>query len=427
MPIIKNKSQLSTTDLKKDALEILEAGYESIATERLIHSKIHLTDDGICLKDQNICFDDFEKIYLIAVGKCAVNSAKVLEEMLGDRIEEGVVLDVKTSNFKHLISKAGTHPLPSEQNVAITESIAEILEKATKKDLILTFISGGGSSLMCLPYESTVENQKQFIDELMREGASIHELNTVRKHISQIKGGQFAKLAYPATVVSAILSDVPGDDLSVVASGPTVMDKTTTKDAEKVIKKYQMENSMKVLDIKLHETPKEKKYFEKVTNVLLGSNTVALEEMKRRAEELGYNAYIEDTKLEGEARSVGVELSNKEYLPESCHLWGGETTVLVKNKQGIGGRNQEFILGALPYIKEDMVVIGAASDGWDNSDTAGAIADYDLYAKVLDERVDLEKFLEENNSFKFFEQVGGHIHTGRTGSNVADFYIILKK
>ena len=425
MSIIKNINKLATSKLRKDALDILEEGYQALVTSRLINSKIRVQDGNICLKGENVCLNDFENIYLIAVGKCAVSSAKVFEELLGDKITEGIVLDVKNGEFKYLLSEAGTHPLPSEKNIFVTNSIINILKKATKKDLVLALISGGGSSLMFAPYETDYKNQIQFIDELMKKGASIHELNIVRKHISQIKGGQFAKFAYPSRVVSVILSDVPGDDLSVVASGPTVIDKSTIKDAETVLEKYEMIDFAKLLEIKLHETPKEKKYFEKVDNILLGSNKVALEAMKQKAEELGYNTYIEDTKLEGEARMVGKNLISKEYLPLSCHLWGGETTVRVKNNQGMGGRNQEFVLGALPYIKDRMVVIGAASDGWDNSNIAGAIADYDLYAKVLDEGIDCEKYLEENNSYNFFKQVGGHIDTGRTGSNVADLYMVL--
>ncbi len=425
--IIKNIDELATSKLKKDALNILEEGYEAIVTGRLISSQVSIKGNNLCFEDYDICLDDFENIYLIAIGKCAVASAEVFEDLLGDRITEGIVLDVKQGNLKHLLSEVGSHPLPSEKNIFVTNSIIDILKKATKKDLILNLISGGGSSLMCAPYKISCENQKQFVDELMDRGVNITELNTVRKHISKIKGGQFAKLAYPSKVVSFILSDVPGDDLSVIASGPTVMDNTTIDDAKKILKKYKMEDSANLLDVKLIETPKEKKYFEKVQNILIGSNKVALEAMKRKAEEFGYNTYIEDTKLEGEAKVLGKQLISKEYLPGSCHLWGGETTVRVKNIHGVGGRNQEFVLGALSSIRDGMVVIGSASDGWDNSDVAGAIADYNLYAKVLDERIDFEKYLENNDSYNFFKQVGGHIDTGRTGSNVADFYIVLKE
>lgn len=424
-PIIKNIDELATSKLKEDALDILETGYESIAVDRLIRSQISLKDNNICIADQKICLDDYEKVYFIAIGKCAVASATVFEDLLGDRIANGIVLDVKEGEFKHVVSEAGTHPLPSDKNVVVTKSIVDILKQATKKDIILTLISGGGSSLMCLPYKISCDDQSKLSHELMKKGATISELNTVRKHTSSIKGGQFAKLAYPSKVVSFILSDVPGDDLSVIASGPTVMDKTTVKDAEAVLKKYDMKDTVESLKIELTETPKKEKYFQNVNNILLGSNLIALEAMKRKAEELGYNTYIEDTKLEGDAQSKGEEFISKEYLPKSCHIWGGETTVTVKGN-GKGGRNQEFVLGALSYLPENIVVAGVASDGWDNSNVAGALADRDLLEKSLDEGLDSNKYLEENDSYNFFEKVGGHIKTGRTGSNVADWYLIIK-
>lgn len=431
LPIIKNIDDLATSQLREDALEILESGYESIMVERLICSQITLKEGHICIADlsaqagQKICLSDYERVFLIAVGKCAVSSATAFEKILGDKITSGIVLDVKKGEFKNLLSEDGTHPLTSQKNVFVTNSIIEMLKQATGKDLILTVISGGGSALMCSPYKVHCEDRSQFIEELMKKGATITELNTVRKHTSTIKGGQFAQLAHPARLVSFILSDVPGDDLSVIASGPTVMDKTTIKDAEDVIKKYDMKESMKRFEISLNETPKKEKYFEHVTNILLGSNMVALETMKKKAEELGYNTYIEDNKLEGEVRGVAEKIATREYLPGSCHIWGGETTVKVKG-DGIGGRNQEFVLSALPHLVPNMIIAGAASDGWDNSDTAGAIGDSNLYNLALDKGLVLEDYLEENNSFEFFRQAGGHINTGRTGANVADFYMVLK-
>ena len=199
------------------------------------------------------------------------------------------------------------------------------------------------------------------------------------------------------------------------------MDKTTEKDALNILKKYGMDN----LKIDLIETPKKGKYFENITNILLGSNQVALEEMKKRAEELGYDTYIEDTKLEGEARILGQKFVSVGYSPKSCHLWGGETTVKVLGK-GEGGRNQEFVLGALPHIPYNTVVAACASDGWDNSDVAGAIADMGLYDKSLDIGLDTLLFLDNNDAYNFFKQSGGHIKTERTGSNVADFYLVIK-
>jgi len=426
LPIIKNFDEITNSKLKKDALEILEVGYESILTEKIFLSKISLQENFLFISDKKFDLNNYKKIFVIAIGKCAISSATALEKILGDKITEGIVFDVEKSNFKKMISEKGTHPLQSEKNVYITENIIELLKKATKKDLILTVISGGGSALLSAPFKTDYDNQRLFISELMRKGATITEINTVRKHISDIKGGQFAQLAYPSTVVSLILSDVPGSDLSVIASGPTVMDQTTIADAKDIIEKYELKISSERFLGGFKETPKKDKFFKKVTNILLVSNLVALEEMKKKAESLGYNTYIESEKLEGEARVLGKKLISKEYLPSSCHLWGGETTVRVFGNDGIGGRNQEFVLGALPFIEENMIIIGAASDGWDNSDMAGAIGDFRLFDFSLQKNIDYKKYLNENNSYNFFKQLGGHIQTGRTGANVADFYIIIK-
>lgn len=425
MPVIKNREDITTSKLRGDILDIIETGYESILTEKLVRSKITMKDGVICIQDQNICIEDYEKLFLVSVGKCAVDSAKVFEDILGDRITGGIVLDVKKGDFKHLVSEAGTHPFPSEKNVFVTKQIKELLKNATKKDLVIVLVSGGGSSLLCSPEGIKYQDQKTFSEELMKKGATIQELNTVRKHTSSIKGGHFATLAYPATVISFIMSDVPGDDLSVIASGPTVMDTTTIKDAEKIIDKYNMQDMVSDMNLKFLETPKNKKYFEKVINIVLGSNKIALNAMKKKAEELGYNTYIEDNQFEGEAKIVGKELASKEYLPNSCHLWGGETTVKVE-VNGFGGRNQEFVLGALPHVKENMVVVAIASDGWDNGNVAGAIVDKALYEKALDKNIDSEDYLTRNASYDFFNKMGSHIITGRTGANVADWYLIIK-
>jgi len=421
LPIIKNFDDLATSKLKMDALTILEEGFESIIVEKLIKSKVLMEDGTICIKDEKICLSDFKRVFLIAIGKCAVSSATALEEVLGDNISGGIVLDVKEGKFKHLVSEVGTHPLPSEKNVFVANSIVDILKQADKNDLILTVISGGGSSLMCLPDKISCDEQSEITHMLMKKGATISELNTIRKHTSKIKAGFLAKLAYPSTIVSFIFSDVPDDDISLVASGPTVMDKTTIKDAEKVLEKFGMSEYKKALI----ETPKEKKYFEKVRNIVLGSNKVALESMKKKAEELGYDTYIESSNFQGDARVVSREIISKKYLPNSCHLWGGETTVIV-DKKGKGGRNQEFALSALPYIPDNTVLIACASDGWDNTDMAGAIADNLLYEKAISGGLDPEEWMVENKSYDFFHQVGGHIRTGRLGSNVSDFYLILK-
>jgi glycerate-2-kinase len=301
----------------------------------------------------------------------------------------------------------------------------ELVEKATEKDLVLTVISGGGSSLLCLPHELKCESITKITKGLMDKGAPIHEINTVRKHLSEIQGGWLAQMAYPAKVVSLIFSDVPGNDISMVASGPTVLDITTKIDAEEILMKYDAFNVCEVPYCEILETPKDEKYFKNVHNILVVTNDTALEAMAKKADELEYGAVICSNCAEGEAREFGKKIASDEYAVKGCYLYGGETTVTVLNDTGMGGRNQEVVLGAFPYLREGMLIVGAASDGWDNSDVAGAFADKELFNSAKEVNLAPEDFLKENNSYEFFKRAGGHIQTGRTGANVADFYFVL--
>jgi glycerate-2-kinase len=334
------------------------------------------------------------------------------------------VLDVKSGIFKKLTSRVGTHPYPTERNVEAAKEIQAMLEKATEKDLALMVISGGGSSLLCLPHELKCESITKITKVLMDKGAPIHEINTVRKHLSEIQGGWLAEMAYPAKVVSLIFSDVPGNDIGFVASGPTVFDTTAKVDAEEILIKY---DAFKVCEIpycEILETPKDEKYFKNVHNILVVTNDTALLAMAKKATELSYGAVICGNCAEGEAREFGKKIASDEYAVKGCYLYGGETTVTVSGK-GNGGRNQEVVLGAFPSVREGMLVLGAASDGWDNSDVAGALADRELSLSAENLRLSPEDFLKENNSYEFFKRVRGHIQTGRTGANVADFYFVL--
>lgn len=411
-------------------MDILEAGYEAVLTEQALVENISLTGQILKIKDKKYNLAKYKKVFLIAVGKCANRSAAVLEEILDGKIIGGVVLDVEPAKFKKLKSKVGFHPLPAKENILATKSIIKILEQAKKDDLVLTIISGGGSALLCKPVSGVGdESLKQITQSLMEKGATIGEINIVRKHLSQIKGGQFAKLVFPAQLVSVIFSDVPGDDISMIASGPTVLDETTKKDAQIVLESYfadeRFDGGVEMISF-LRETPKEEKYFKQVDNILLVTNKVALAAMRRKAEDLGYESCIELTDLQGEARKAGGQLISEEFLPKSCHFWGGETTVQITG-DGKGGRNQEFVLGTLANLPEGTLVIAAASDGWDNTDVAGALADSDLLEKMEKKKINPKEYLKNNDSYNFFKKMKTQIKTGRTGINVADFYLILKK
>lgn len=421
---IKNFSALATTPLRRDALDILEAGYNAIETGRVIREQITLEGDDICIRDRSICLTDYKRIFFVGIGKCAVDAAQAFEALLGDRITDGIVLDVKSGVFQKLRSYVGTHPFPSEGNVTVTEEIAAMLKGANHHDLIFTVVSGGGSSLLCLPHDLKCETLREITEALWKGGAAIEEVNTVRKHLSDIQGGQFAKLAYPATVVSFIFSDVPGNTIDMIASGPTVMDSTTVDDARRILEHYDILGVCRVPNCELVETPKDAEYFARVMNILLVTNETALAAMADRARALGYTAKVVNVRLEGIAREVGRTLATAVIPERTCYLYGGETTVEIRGT-GIGGRNQELALAAAQVIPDHRVLVAAASDGWDNTPAAGAITDAGDRKRACEEMFDLSQFLENNDAYRFWARASGAIDTGRTGSNVADLTIVI--
>ncbi len=428
--IIKNKEELSTNPLRKDALDILESGYQAVLTENILIKNISLKGQKLTIKDKKYNLKKYKKIFVIAFGKCSNQSALFIEDLLGDRITDGIILDTKSAKFKKLNSKKGTHPLPSNQNIEATNLIKETLIKVRKDDLVLVFVSGGGSALLSSPVEGIDSKFLGEINqELMNRGVSIGETNIIRKHLSEIKGGALAKLVYPAKLVSVIFSDVPGDDISVIASGPTVRDLTTKEDAKIILETHlqgNVDSILKEVFSFLIETEKEEKYFENVDNILIVTNKIALEVMDKKADKLGYNSLIEAFDIQGEARKLSVKLTSEDYLVNSCRVFGGETTVQIIG-DGKGGRNQEFALASLENLSKDVLVLAVASDGVDNSNVAGAFVDYELFQKMEKEGLDWREYLDNNNSYEFFEKMGTQIKTGKTGINVADFYIILKK
>ncbi len=423
--IIKNFDELATTQLHKDALDILNVGYNAIDTKNAIISEIKIKDGHLLIKDRDINLKDYERVFFVGIGKCSADSAVAFESILGEYLSSGIVIDVRYVELQKIKSNIGTHPLPSDANVTASESVKELLENATERDLILAVISGGGSALLCLPNDLQCGTIIRITEALTKKGATIEELNTVRKHLSLMHGGQFAKSAYPAKVVSLIFSDVPGDNIGTVASGPTVLDTTNKEDAERILVKYNVLTFCKLPDCEVLETPKDEKYFKKVDNILFVTNKTALSAMEKKAEDLGYRAIVADDRVEGEASTIG-RLIASQAKNNSCLLYGGETTVTVQN-EGKGGRSQELVLGALPYLKEDSLIIAAASDGWDNSDVAGALGDKELFEKATQKGLVVEDLLFNNRSYEFFSTTGGHIKTGRLGSNVSDLYFTLTK
>lgn len=423
--IIQNFDKLASSPLRKAALKIVEAGFLAVSTRSAVQKQFVYNPASGILKVQGKKFDlsDYSRIVCVGFGKAALEAVTAIQEILKNKITCGYVLDLKEGNLGNIVCRVGTHPYPTKVNIEATKELVEMLKHSGEKDLVICAVSGGGSALLCYPQDLSCEMEAGLISALIAKGASITELNTVRKHISRVKGGRLAEIIYPAACISLIFSDVPKDNLEMVASGPTVMDTTTNRDAEAVLKKYGALEMRQLPSCSLSETPKDPKYFEKVHNFLFVSAKQALWAMKEEAEILGYGAEIFSESFEGKARELGREIVERNN--KGCLLGAGESTVVITGK-GKGGRNQEMALSALSKIKAGQVLVCAASDGQDNTEAAGAIVDSFTLRKAKNLRLDPALYLEHNDSFNFFSQTDDFLLTGLTGANVSDFFVCLK-
>ena len=428
---ISNHAALAVTTARTAALDIAEAGLDAIDTATAVRRSVRLSGEVLQVGDEVWPLRPSGRLLLVAVGKCATVAAAELVRLLGDRLDDGVVLDVDAAPARDLgplLSLRGSHPLPSGRNVAATRRIVDLLRGAREDDLVLCVVSGGGSTLLCLPSDGgSAEAESVTFQALTRTGATIQEINTVRKHTSLARGGFLAQHAYPARLVSLVFSDVPGAPADFVASGPTVRDPTTVEDAARVLRRYGVAAAARTSQLALLETPKESRYFERARTIVLVSNETALQAMATRAGALGYAATIVTSTLVGEAREAG-ELVVRELraaAPATALLYGGETTVTVTGG-GRGGRNLEVALAAQRLVGDGEIVVTVASDGRDNGDFAGAVADSLARANARRLGLDLDAHLADNDSCGFFERTGDYLVTGSTGSNVADLIVALR-
>ena len=425
---IKNFQKLAVNDLRKKALKIAEAGLEAIDTQKVIRGRIKLQKNSLVIDQKTFSLKNTKNIYVVAIGKCAGEAALALEKVLGQKIKAGIALDVKkVSGLKIVRSLAGSHPFPSDRNTKATTQIINLIKNLNRDDLILFVISGGGSTLLCGPKKGTCQEETLIVKKLMDSGAAIDEINTVRKHLSVARGGYLAKYAYPAKSIALIFSDVVGNNLQFIASGPTVKDTTTIKDALRIIDKYNVQKICPLENCGLVETPKDEDFFKPVTNIIFVSGEVALTAMAQTAKKMGYKVKICASCLKGEARSIGSKIASEinRAKPKTVLLYGGETTVNVKG-EGKGGRNMELAISALNHLGENSLILPFASDGIDNTELAGAICDKITLAKVSKLGIKPLNYLVENNSYFFFKKTGDYILTGKTGSNVSDLVIAIK-
>jgi hydroxypyruvate reductase len=391
----------------------------------------------------------FENVYVVGAGKAGATMAAALVRLPGLHITDGLV-NVKyghTARVRRVELCECGHPMPDTNGIRGARRIAEIARGAESKDLVICLISGGASALLPLPAEGISLADKQATTKaLLACGADIHELNTVRKHLSAIKGGQLARLASPATVITLALSDVVGDDLDVIGSGPTVPDRSTFADALDILRRHRLlkrvpktvrERLRRGAAGEIDETPKPgDPIFARVRNVIVGNNRTAIDAAAHTARALGYRTVVLSTMIEGEAREVArvyaaiahqIRSSGQPVKPPACVISGGETTVTLRGK-GLGGRNQEFVLAAARDIAgmENVVVLSGGTDGTDGpTDAAGAIADGRTVARAREKGLSAADALAHNDSCHFFDPLGDLIRTGPTGTNVMDVHVVL--
>ncbi|HEX9019664.1 MAG TPA: glycerate kinase [Nitrospirota bacterium] len=398
---------------------------------------------------------DFERIIVVGAGKAAARMAAAVEDVLGDALDGGIVI-VKyghRADLKTIEQVEAAHPIPDKAGAEGTQRILGLIRGADEKTLVVCLLSGGGSALLVAPLPGiTLEDKQRTTDLLLRAGANVTELNTIRKHLSVVKGGRLAEAVHPASLITLILSDVIGDRLDVIASGPTVPDETNFRDALGVIHTYSLERNIpdSVFSL-LHmgvagvvpDTPKEgAAFFQKTRNVIVGSIRQSLDAARKRAAELGYEVEAASSELQGEARDAARFLAKKAIETRSvmrpgdrprCLLSGGETTVTVKGA-GKGGRNQELALTFAREVsgRDGITLLSAGTDGTDGpTDAAGAVVDGGTWLEARASGLDGDAFLEKNDSYSFFSKLDlqsgekRHLKTGPTGTNVMDVQIIL--
>ena len=468
---VKNLSHLTPNDIKEESRELrgiglnaLEIALRSVEAEKLIQKAVKIVEDKLIIQGNEFNLTNFREILVIGGGKASARMAQTIEELLENYSKIGFkgIVNIpnnlaikKKSSERNIELNFASHPIPDESGLRGTNLMYNHIENTTQDDLIILLLSGGGSALLPLPDDSlTLQDLKDTNSLLLASGASIHEINTVRKHLSNFKGGKLAKKVYDsskATIISLIISDVVGNNLDSIASGPTIPDLTTFKDAYDVLEKYHLlENvppSIKQLietrmkDSKLNIPLNQTSIFKNVHNFLIGSVESSVYEVSQYLEELQYNIDYFSNEISGEAASYGKRLyelltekltkfAEKSDNRKLALIGTGELTVSIKGS-GIGGRNQEMLLSFLNNIKDKKIdyfylVVAVNLDGIEgNSKAMGALVDNYLLTQAIDKNMNFESYLNSNDSNHFFKKVRGEIITGATGINVNDLLLVL--
>ncbi len=436
--------------LRRAALQIFQAALEAVSGATAVRR--HLVRAGSLLQADGVTIDltPVRRLFVVGAGKAAGPMAAAVEEILGDRLTAGCVVvkyghGVPISRVR--LVEAG-HPVPDAAGLRAADEILRMAREATAQDLLLVLLSGGGSALLPLPAPGIRLTEKQEVTSLLLGcGATIQEINTVRSHLSRIKGGQLAAAAAPARTLSLLLSDVVGDSLQTIASGPTAPDPSTFADAEALLERYDLVGKVPV-SVREHlragvrgerpETPKPgDRLFATVTNLIVGSLREALTAAAEAAHRLGLTPQILTSTLQGEAREVArlygsltrqVRTSRDPTPPPACLLTGGETTVTLSGLVGRGGRNMELAAAAALALQDlpQVLLLSAGTDGTDGpTDAAGALVDGTTCARAKTRGLDLERALQRHDTYPLFQALGDLVVTGPTGTNVMDMQILL--
>ncbi|HEY3741024.1 MAG TPA: glycerate kinase [Bryobacteraceae bacterium] len=423
------------TPSRKQALEIFEAALKAANPGEAIDRHVRIEGGKLIAGGVEYPLDRYRRIFVVGAGKATAAMAVEIERLLGERVSGGLI-NVKyghTAELERIEINECAHPVPDAAGVAGAKKIAAIAAEARKDDLLLCLISGGASALLTLPDTGiTLEAMQKLTQRLLQAGATIQQMNAVRKHLSAIKGGRLAATAYPATVLTLILSDVIGDDPSTIGSGPTAPDPTSVIEAQGILDHFKIKTKLP-----LRETPKPgDALFRRVRNVVVGSNRLAIDAAAAKARELGLTPLVLSSYIEGETREIAsmhaaiareIVATGQPARAPVCVISGGETTVTVRGT-GKGGRNQEFVLAAVLALNglPHLTVLSGGTDGTDGpTDAAGAIGDGLTLTRARTQGLNAAEFLENNDSYHFFERLHDLIKTGPTNTNVMDLRLMI--
>lgn len=429
---------------REDAISIFQAAVAAVQPAHLMRQHVQYSDGVLSVCEQSFTLTPGSTVWLFGAGKAAASMAQALEQVLSGMQIKGLVITkyAHALPLNHITLREAAHPVPDENGVKATAEMVSLLRSTGPDDIVLFLLSGGASALLAdYPEGADLLQVQQVFSLLLKSGADIYEMNIVRKHLSAVKGGQLPLLTHTKAWCSLILSDVVGDDLSIIGSGPTVADPSTFGDAMAVLDKYALTSQLppaihahlqQGCAGKIAETPKPGHAdLVHVHNFLTGSNHIALEAAKEQAISLGYDTEILSSTATGQATVLAEKLVNTarswQGKKPGCILMGGESTVTVKG-DGLGGRNQQLALAAGILLKDvpGVLILSAGTDGTDGpTDAAGAFSDKELMQKAIENGLDAAAYLEQNDAWHFFEKTGGLIKTGPTQTNVMDIMLAI--